>query len=75
VRLDFMPKNRLAAAFVSVFDAADVARIPHVLAAMDPLRRRRLAEGLGIGRDADVDAMTAHLMESVFSPGRRGTDA
>jgi len=33
---------------------------------MHPLRMRRLAEGLGAGRDAGVQALAAHLAERVF---------
>jgi hypothetical protein len=66
VRTDFVPGNRLAAAFVSLFDAADIPRIPHVLAAMDPLRLRRLAAGLGASRGAGVEGLSAHLVERVF---------
>lgn len=66
IQPDFVPRNRLASRFVGFFDPPNVERVPHVVYAMDPLRRRRLAAGLGLGRDAAAEEIAAFLMKRVF---------
>lgn len=66
IRREFVPKNRLAAAFVSLVNSRNIPRVPYLVEAMDPMRRRRLAAGLGLARGSSSGTIACHLMERVF---------
>ena len=66
VRPGFVPRNALAAGFVALFEPQDLERVSAIVASFAPLRRRRLAAGLGLQRESDTAAVVAHLREAVF---------
>lgn len=65
----FVPRNKLATAFVSAFGKRDLPRLGPVVASFDAVRLRRLAGGLGLPRDADAQTITKYLGKKVFRGG------